>query len=562
MEAMLAGNSLDFLNPLRLAGPIFDKELRTASRRERLYVLRFTYVCVLATVFLWFWSLAPRSTNAGGAVVQISRLGELGKQIVTAIVWFQFITGQLLAAMLLSDAIGAEIRQRTLDSLLVTPVRSFQIVVGKLAGRLLQAASLLAVSLPMLAVVRVFGGVPWDYVVAGLCVTASAAVFCGALSLMCSISSRQPHQAVTTVVVWYLVIWVLLPIVLTVLSGVRFMGATDFLFLLRLTNPLVAMGELTARMVGSARGMPSSVVWPWHCLVLLALAGAVLAWSMRRVRQVAFAMHPSAVSEGAQKNPSRRWSRGAIRPVTGSPIVWKERCTPLFKTTRWGASIMGLLAIALIVVALVICLILHGPIYAVLFPVVWGLQLIFAIDLTLGAAGAITREREARTWPILLMTPLNDAAIVNGKAIGMFRRALPLLVALLVLHSLMLLAGLSSTRTLSRWTEPAIFVPVSLASTTVFLLGAGLYFSSRLKTTTAAVTAMLAAYYLPKLLFCGFLSPLFAMSAGTTALVVGRGGGSTASWLTWVVLAPAAIYIAMGILFLRLAARGVRRNIF
>jgi len=96
----------------------------------------------------------------------------------------------------------------------------------------------------------------------------------------------------------------------------------------------------------------------------------------------------------------------------------------------------------------------------------------------------------------------------------------------------------------------------------VFLLGTGLYFSSRLKTTTAAVTATLAAYYLPKLLFCGFLSPLFAMSAGTTALVVGRGGGSTTSWLTWVVLAPAAIYIVMGILFLRLAARGVRRNIF
>jgi len=47
----------------------------------------------------------------------------------------------------------------------------FQIVAGKLLSKLWQKLILLAISLPLLAVVRVFGGVPWDYVLSSLAVT-------------------------------------------------------------------------------------------------------------------------------------------------------------------------------------------------------------------------------------------------------------------------------------------------------------------------------------------------------------------------------------------------------
>ena len=39
------------LNPVRLTGPLFDKELRVSSRRKRNYFLRFVYVGLL-TVFV------------------------------------------------------------------------------------------------------------------------------------------------------------------------------------------------------------------------------------------------------------------------------------------------------------------------------------------------------------------------------------------------------------------------------------------------------------------------------------------------------------------------------
>jgi ABC-type transport system involved in multi-copper enzyme maturation permease subunit len=565
MNATLADSLLQCLSPLRLAGPILDKELRVASRRRRLYLLRFAYVALLAAFVLRLWYVAPRAAFAGGAVVHVSRLAEMGKQIVLVVVWLQFITGQLLAAVLLSDAIGGEIRQRTLDSLLVTPVRSAQIVIGKLLSKLLEAASLLAISLPILAVVRVFGGVPWGFIVASLCITASAAIFSGSLSLASSTSNRHQYDGVLWVTLWYFVVWALLPIVLTALFGARHMGSAGVLSLLSLTNPLVVMAGLTQGMGGGAGGIYASSSWLWHCFVLLALSAVVLAWSTRRVRRAARSTTPVRIHGEEQETAGRprRWGeRRAIRPVTGSPIIWKERCTPLFKGTRRSVSVAAALFAALILVVLFVLVVLHGPTYVVLFPLVQALQLILVIDLAAGAAGAVTKEREARTWPILLMTPLDDAEIVRGKMIGVFRRNVPLLLAVLILYPMMLYVGSMNMKTPLQWVQGTILLPVHLGSMSVFLLGSGLYFSTRLRTTTVAVVSTLAAYYLPKFLFCGFLSPMFTMSTGMAAVMVGRGGGSTASWVMWVAVAPAVVYIGMGLLFMRLAVRRVRRDIF
>jgi ABC-2 type transport system permease protein len=207
MTTSLTANLFEQINPLRLAGPIFDKELRVSSRQRRLYVLRFAYVCLLLLVTVNLWLISVRIPSAGSAIVQVSRMAEAGKFVVMAIVWFQFVAAQVLAAVLLSDAIGGEIRHRTLDVLLVTPITSVQIVLGKLFSKLLQLVLLLAASLPLLAIVRVFGGVPWDYVLLGLCVTLTTAVFVGALSLFLSIRGGQFQRVVTSALAWCLLLW-------------------------------------------------------------------------------------------------------------------------------------------------------------------------------------------------------------------------------------------------------------------------------------------------------------------------------------------------------------------
>jgi len=562
MQKVPAINLFQCLNPLRLAGPIFDKELRVASRRRRLYVLRFGYVALLVLLFLRLWFLMLRSGQAGGGVFQVSRLGELGKGIVLAVLWLQFLSGQILAAVLLSDAIGAEVRQRTLDVLFVTPIRSLQIVMGKLLSKLLQLVSLLAISLPVLAVVRVFGGVPWGSVIAGLCVTLSASLFGGALSLLLSISSRHFYHAVLTVGLSFIVIWGLVPLVLGHLASAQCIAGTTVTFLLGLTNPFVVMADLTRGILTGVGGMGLSAAWPRHCLFLLGSAGILLAWSVWRVRRIALRVAPLRVPETTTEAGARHWGAPrAIRPVTGSPIVWKERCRPLFQTRRHGIVLICVLAVALACL-LILVIRAGGPVHVVLFPLAQILQLLFVLGLAGGAAGSITKEREARTWPILLATPLDDGEIVKGKALGVFLRNLPLLLPLPVLYWLPFVLGPSNQRTAPEFVLWAVLLACGLAGTTLFLLGTGLYFSTRLKTTTAAVVATLAVYYLPKLFFCGFLSPLFVVSAGMLAVVGGGSSGPAAPAILLIGIAPAAVYVGVGLFFMRRATARVRREVF
>ncbi|NLH43261.1 MAG: ABC transporter permease, partial [Planctomycetes bacterium] len=165
------------LDPTWLAGPIFDKELRVSSRRRRNYSLRFFYILVLAFFVVMVWM--SRVDVQGNAIVQQSRMAEAGKAIVRTVVLFQFVAMQILAAIMLSNAISDELYHRTLGLLMTTPVNSFQIVMGKVLSRLLQLVQLLAITFPILAIVRVLGGVSWEYLLSSMCITLTAAVFAG-----------------------------------------------------------------------------------------------------------------------------------------------------------------------------------------------------------------------------------------------------------------------------------------------------------------------------------------------------------------------------------------------
>jgi len=190
-----------------LTGPIFDKELRVSSRRRRSYVLRFTYVVFFALLVALVWLEAVPRGSTG--LFQASRMAEAGQAIVTFVVWFQFIASQVVAIVMLSTAISDEIYSKTLGLLMTTPVGSVQIVLGKLLSKLLQLMLLLTITLPLLAIVRVFGGVPWDFLVCGLSITLTTAMFLGTLSLFFSIFTRRAH---TVIIVTVLTAGVLFPV--------------------------------------------------------------------------------------------------------------------------------------------------------------------------------------------------------------------------------------------------------------------------------------------------------------------------------------------------------------
>jgi ABC-type transport system involved in multi-copper enzyme maturation permease subunit len=107
------------------------------------------------------------------------------------------------------------------------------------------------------------------------------------------------------------------------------------------------------------------------------------------------------------------------------------------------------------------------------------------LSVAIFPAACITSEKEARTWPLLLTTTLNDWHILFGKFIGVLRRSM--FVWLLLFFYVSLFWAF-------QYVGPLALINIILitAGTIVFLSGTGFYFSSRLKHTNEAVITNIA----------------------------------------------------------------------
>jgi len=491
-------------NPVWLTGPLLDKELRVSSRRRRNYVLRFAYVLLLTVFVVIVWLSVVKFQ--GTAAYQKSRMAVAGKTIITTIVTFQFITTQLIAVIMLSTSISDEIYHRTLGVLMTTPISSFQIVMGKLFSKLLQLILLLAISLPLLAIIRIFGGVPWNYVLSSLCIILTAVIFAGSLSLYFSINNRRAYVVIIKTVFTIGVLFAFFPTVLgalfallsnfaPVLGSPGFVPPIMMVFFAHL-NPFGAMSLNTAMMMSPI--MPArmpSFYWPVHCALMLGCSALLITRSVKVVRKVALrqAVGQLELTSKRKRRKQKRASSqaggaqelaGVIRRVKGSPVLWKELRAPMIQGAEGKNSIIGL---AVTIVALLLtyatcakekCLnedFTHIS-YTFMFLLI---GLIFNMVLS---ATSITSEKESRAWPILLATSMNDWQILLGKAVGVFRRCLPIWF-LLAGHILLFVSV--------RYIHPIAIVHLFMliVGLVVFLTGVGLYFSTRFKRTTSAVVA-------------------------------------------------------------------------
>jgi ABC-type transport system involved in multi-copper enzyme maturation permease subunit len=487
-----------------LTGPIFGKELRVASRRRRQYVLRFLYILAL-TVFVGVVWLSVVQYEGSGSFVQ-SRMAAAGQQIVTTIVFFQFFAMQVLAIVLLSSAVSDEVYHRTLGILMTTPINSLQIVMGKLLSRLLQLVLLLVISLPILAIVRVLGGVPWGYLLSSLCITLTAAIFAGSFSLLFSIRNRHAYGVIIRTMFTLACLYVVLPTLLGFAVAYFFSraginlgsrsGAVTVLGPIVVSlNPISSIVAITERMF-SPRG-PTMFSLPLHCGFMLCLSALVLGRAMTVVRRVALRQAVGIADGGSRMADSRRKvnrqsairspKSGVIRRVVGPPLVWKELRAPFIQGIDSRNSYIGM---AMAVVALVFTYLSSAQAkslnedfthitYVMLFVFIGGL-----INIVFSAT-RITTEKESQAWALLLTTPLSDWDILLGKAVSAFRRCLPVWG---------LLAGHMLLFTLAGYIHPVAILHLLLlvAWLTCFITGSGLYFSARFARTTAAVVASFA----------------------------------------------------------------------
>jgi len=568
----------------RLTGPIFDKEMRVSSRRRRNYVLRFFYVGLFTFLVGSVW--VESIVRSASSVYQASRMAGAGLEIVTSVLWFQFIAAQALAVVMLSTSISDEIYKRTLGVLMTTPIGSFQIVVGKLTSRLLQIVLLLAISLPLLAVVRVFGGVPWGFLLCSLCVTLTTVVFVGSLSLFFSIFTRHAYVVIIGAMLTIGFLFGGIPALLAALVD-RIISAGTLEHWLSYVNPFVVMVGAMVALYG-ARATTFSV-WPVHCAVMLGLSALLLLLAMIFVRKAALRQAVGGgVAAGEEHRAGSQPAVLSVRRVQGPPVLWKERRAPLFgrrRLRRIAEIVSGAVILALLLLTYGLCLrakLLKEPETHVMYGIIFfSVGILFTVVLP---ATCITTEKESQTWPLLLTTTVSNWEILWGKFAGAVRRCLPAWV-LLFGHTIVFMTP--------RIIHPIAVVHLALLAVWVmfFLTSTGVYFSTRLRHTTTAVIANLGLAAGLWAIFPLFLAILLGVTRTHTSVLetymdlnpfvhagiiinaaAHRGSLGTYNWLQkglsdlpdatgWMVL-TFAVYVSVGLIFLTRAAARLRVNPF
>jgi ABC-type transport system involved in multi-copper enzyme maturation permease subunit len=402
----------------------------------------------------------------------------------------------LLTPAFVAGAISDEKVRGTLQYLLTADLRPGEIVLGKLLGRLYQVLLLTLVGLPMLCFLGVFGGLDGGMLLAFLGQTLLVAFGIGAASLLASVWARHTRDAVLALYA----LGVAGFIVVFLLPHSRLAGWLSGF------NPVAGLqpGNQARQLVASALA--------WGSVGLVCLLLAVWRLQPAYLRQL----------EGRGRKKHRWWQVVRLS-VVGDPLRWKERHVEGIAPLAVLRQVPCWLGIVLVVLATLFfsirILLNHLPapittnqfwarvarleIAAVADALVHlrsaeeafyqqGLAVMVLASFIVGirCSGAVTGEREKRTWEALLMTPLETRRLVRGKLWGIVGAGFPYLAAYgITAAPLAMLGGLAALF----WT--IVWLAVTLMGM-CYLGAAGLWASARCQSSWRSLLMTLGLGYI------------------------------------------------------------------
>jgi ABC-2 type transport system permease protein len=172
---------------------IIVKELRGRMRGRRAFIVVTIHVLLLA-VFAWMLQRLQEESirgiaSYGGQATYAS--ATIGRGIFLGLLMLQTLMVAVLAPAATAGAISSEREHQTLDLLAVTPISSFAIVLGKLFSALAWIFVLILASIPITALVFVFGGVAPDDVIRGYLVLFATVIGLGSVGIFFSALTRR-----------------------------------------------------------------------------------------------------------------------------------------------------------------------------------------------------------------------------------------------------------------------------------------------------------------------------------------------------------------------------------
>jgi ABC-type transport system involved in multi-copper enzyme maturation permease subunit len=173
------------------------KELRGRMRGRRAFAVLTIYL-ILLSLFSWgvfeFYRNAASSIYGGG-VPSVALSAQIGQSLFSGLLMIETLLVAVLAPAFTSGAISLEREKQTLDLLIATPLSSVALVVGKLVSALAYVFLLIFASLPLAAIVFLFGGIGPEDLLRAYLLLAVVAIGFGAIGLFISALVRRTQAA-------------------------------------------------------------------------------------------------------------------------------------------------------------------------------------------------------------------------------------------------------------------------------------------------------------------------------------------------------------------------------
>ena len=429
-------------------GPVFAYEWLTIARRWQVYAGRVLFVGILLIGMTSVWG----AQVAGQPALSIRGMAAVGRAFYVAIVFTQLTLLLLAAPAATAGAICLEKARGNLAQLLITDLSDTEVVLGKLAARLVPILGMVCCSLPVLAIGTLLGGIDPLALTGIFLINIGVAVLGGTIAFTFSVWGTRAHE-VLLATFSVLAIWLLA------------FPVWEFFVWLRGMPPLPKWANTAHPLfLAYAPYFRFENVSLWHyfaflggCLLLSAVLAGLSIWRMR------------SVIVGQADRPLENGVRNrflAFSPnLDENPALWYEwhRKRP----TPWVRAMIRVyvgLALGFSLLAIEDCLRPSTPVrgwfpaYVTSFQVALGIPL-----LLISAATALVEERARGSLDVLLTTPLSSRSIVLAKWWSVFRHVPAILVMPVVVAAV--LAGDKGS-----WKFVAVLV--------VFLVAAGAAWTS------------------------------------------------------------------------------------
>jgi ABC-type transport system involved in multi-copper enzyme maturation permease subunit len=424
---------------------LIAREMRSAARQPFTYYLRVLAAAALVAV------LAIMAVEKGGEM-------DRGGQVFARLHATLLVTMWVLVPMMTADCVSRERREGTLAILFLTPLKPKHIILAKGMAHGLRALTLWLAVLPVLAVPFIVGGVSWREAMLSVLLSFGSICLAMAAGLLASAAARVATRALALAAALGFLLFYLFVLELGFLAsgaGVRLPfawavpGPGDHWAVFGFGLDLVLdAGACWQNLLGGTlqpwlvrAGYVSPVAPLGTNLPLLinvgivglsALIGTILliklaAWHLSR------AWREEPPSERVVRIRQRlctplyfqplfhRWMRWELNH---NPIGWLEQRTWSARLVTWSWF------------AVFIC------VYSSLLSNLWVYQRAFHVIQTLlacllvlsvaiSSARSFHRERESGLLELLLVSPLLESQIINGRVRGLWSQFMPSIVLLL-----------------------------------------------------------------------------------------------------------------------------------